>query len=211
MTQTSEGVDGLVRQRLRALRLAQGLSLGDLAARAHLSPSTLSRIENGQRRLALDQLVALARALDTGLDELVETQAEEVVSNATIEHGMDALRWRIRSAPETVVLRRRVTGPPPAAERMRAHPGHEWLVVLSGTLTLLLGEQRHRVTENQCAEFDTMLPHAFGAEGGPVDVLLIVDPQARRGHRDELDGSAGDPHRSASAPAARAERRRAGG
>lgn len=156
--------------------------MGELAARAHLSPSTLSRIENGQRRLALDQLVVLARALDTGLDELVETQGEEVVSNAITEHGMDALRWRIRHAPDTVILRRRVTGPPPAPERMRAHPGHEWLVVLSGTLTLLLGEHRHRITENQCAEFDTMLPHAFGAEGGPVDVLLIVDPAARRGH-----------------------------
>lgn len=182
MEQDSSSVDGLVRQRLRALRLAQGLSLGDLASRAHLSPSTLSRIENGQRRLALDQLVVLARALDTGLDELVETQAEEVVSNATAEHGMEALRWRIRHSPDTVVLRRRVVGPPPAPEKMRAHPGHEWLVVLSGTLTLLLGERRHRVTENQCAEFDTMLPHAFGAEGGPVDVLLFVDPQARRGH-----------------------------
>ena len=189
MTQTFDGpggVDGLVRQRLRALRLAQGLSLGDLASRAHLSQSTLSRIENGQRRLALDQLVVLARALDTGLDELVETSTQEVVSNAIREHGTDALRWRVRHTPRTVILRQRITDPPPEQSRMRAHPGHEWLVVLSGTLTLLLGDQRHRVTENQCAEFDTMLPHAFGAESGPVDVLLIVDPEARTGH--ERDG-----------------------
>ena len=189
MTQTFDGpggVDGLVRQRLRALRLAQGLSLGDLASRAHLSQSTLSRIENGQRRLALDQLVVLARALDTGLDELVETSTQEVVSNAIREHGTDALRWRVRHTPRTVILRQRITDPPPEQSRMRAHPGHEWLVVLSGTLTLLLGDQRHRVTENQCAEFDTMLPHAFGAESGPVDVLLIVDPEARKGH--ERDG-----------------------
>lgn len=185
MTQTSEGVDGLVRQRLRALRHAQGLSLGDLAERAHLSPSTLSRIENGQRRLALDQLVTLARALDTGLDELVEMQNQEVVSHPSTDHGQDALRWRIRHAPDSVILRRRVTGPPPAPDRLRAHPGHEWLVVLSGTLTLLLGERRYRVDTNQSAEFDTMLPHAFGAEGGPVDVLMIVDPEARKGHRDD--------------------------
>lgn len=185
MTQESGGMDGLVRQRLRALRLAQGLSLGDLAERAHLSPSTLSRIENGQRRLALDQLVVLARALDTGLDELVETQTAEVVSNPTLEHGADRLRWRIRHSPSTVIMRQRVTEPPPPIERMRAHPGHEWLVVLSGTLTLLLGDQRYRVTANQSAEFDTMLPHSFGAERGPVDLLMIVDPEARKGHRDE--------------------------
>jgi transcriptional regulator with XRE-family HTH domain len=187
MTQDIGDVEGLVRQRLRALRLAQGLSLAELAARAHLSQSTLSRIENGQRRLALDQLVTLSRALDTGLDELVEQSGERVVSNAEVDHGTDSLRWRVRHWPEAVVLRRRVTGPPPEPSRMRAHPGREWLVVLSGTLTLLLGDRRHRVQANQCAEFDTMVPHAFGAEGGPVDILLVVDREARRGHRDEAE------------------------
>lgn len=188
MTQESSGahgVDGLVRRRIRALRLAQGLSLGDLAGRAHLSQSTLSRIENGQRRLALDQLVTLARALDTSLDELVEIATEEVVSHPIRDHSLDSLRWRIRHSPDTSILRRRVTGPVPDPSRMRAHPGHEWLVVLSGTLMLLLGEQRHRVRTNQSAEFDTMLPHAFGAESGPADILMIVDPAARRGHRED--------------------------
>jgi transcriptional regulator with XRE-family HTH domain len=187
MKQDIDGVDGLVRKRIRALRLAQGLSLDDLAARAHLSASTLSRIENGQRRLALDQLVTLARALDTSLDGLVETPTDEVVSNAVVDHGLDSLRWPVRHSPETIVLRRRVTGAPPEPSRMRAHPGREWLVVLSGTLTLLLGERRYRVGTNQSAEFDTMLPHAFGAEGGPADVLMMVDREARRGHRDAPD------------------------
>lgn len=190
MTQNIGDVDGLVRQRIRALRLAQGLSLVELAERAHLSPSTLSRIENGQRRLALDQLVTLARALDTSLDALVETQDVEVVSHPMTDHGSESLRWRIRHSPDLVILRQRVTGPPPEPSRMRAHPGHEWLVVLSGTLTLLLGERRYRVQANQSAEFDTMLPHAFGAEGGPVDVLLVVDPEARKGHRDDTASTA---------------------
>ena len=196
MTQSIGDVDGLVRQRIRALRLAQGLSLGELAERAHLSSSTLSRIENGQRRLALDQLVTLARALDTSLDSLVETQDEEVVSHPISDHGTEALRWRIRHSPDLVILRQRVTGPPPEPSRMRAHPGHEWLVVLSGTLTLRLGERRYRVQTNQSAEFDTMLPHAFGAEGGPAEVLLVVDPEARKGHRDDADDQAASPRSS---------------
>ena len=45
---------------------------------------------------------------------------------------------------------------------MRAHPGREWLVVLSGTAVLLLGNRRFRVETNQAAEFPTMLPHAIG-------------------------------------------------
>ena len=184
MPQGTPELDDLVRKRLRALRLAQGLTLDDLAGRTHLSASTLSRIENGGRRLALDQLVDLSRALDTSLDELVAVQDAQVVSNPVKDHGMDALRWSMRRSPDTVILRRRVTDPPPAPSRMRAHTGQEWLVVLSGTLILLLGGQRHRITQDQCAEFDTLVPHAFGAEGGPVDVLLVVDRAARRGHGD---------------------------
>lgn len=65
MTQESGELESLVRKRIRALRLAQGWSLEELAARAQVSQSTLSRIENGRRRLALDQLVTLARALET--------------------------------------------------------------------------------------------------------------------------------------------------
>lgn len=187
MTQHIGEVEGLVRQRLRALRLAQGLSLAELAARAHLSQSTLSRIENGGRRLALDQLVTLARALDTGLDELVESPEERVVSNPERDHSLEALRWRARHSPDSVIIRRRVTAPPPEPARMRAHPGHEWLVVLSGTLTLMLGDRRHLVRENQSAEFDTLMPHAFGAESGPADVLMIVDRAARRGHQGDAD------------------------
>jgi transcriptional regulator with XRE-family HTH domain len=47
MTQESGELDSLVRKRIRALRVAQGLSLEELATRAHLSQSSLSRIENG--------------------------------------------------------------------------------------------------------------------------------------------------------------------
>jgi hypothetical protein len=51
MAQDDGDLDSLVRKRIRALRVAQGWSLEELAARARLSQSTLSRIENGQRRL----------------------------------------------------------------------------------------------------------------------------------------------------------------
>ena len=73
MEQESTDVDAVIRQRIRGLRLARGWSLESLAARCHLSPSNLSRIETGHRRIALDQLIPIARALDTTLDQLVES------------------------------------------------------------------------------------------------------------------------------------------
>ena len=191
MTQDDD-VDSLVRSRIRALRVAQGWSLEELASRAKISQSSLSRIENGQRRLALDQLVTLARALDTSLDQLVEVATDDVVSNPMIEGAHHQRRWSIRAEPGMTVVRRRMTDPPPDnPARLRAHPGREWLVVLSGTAILLLGNRRFRVETNQAAEFPTMIPHAIGSAGGPTELLGIFDRDARRGHRQDL---AGDDH-----------------
>lgn len=189
MKQEDGDVDSLVRKRIRALRVAQGWSLEELAARAHLSQSSLSRIENGQRRLALDQLVTLARALDTTLDQLVETDTDEVIISPMIDGAHGIMRWSMKGEPGMSVVRQRMTQPPPDnPARMRAHPGREWLVVLSGTAILMLGHRRFRVETNQAAEFPTMLPHAIGAEGGPCEIIGIFDREARRGHqRDDQD------------------------
>jgi transcriptional regulator with XRE-family HTH domain len=203
MRQEDDDLDRLVRKRVRALRVAHGWSLEDLAVRAQLSQSTLSRIENGQRRLALDQLVTLARALGTSLDQLVETATDDIVANPAIDAALDLMRWPVKADPGVTVVRQRLTSPPPDnPARMRAHPGREWLVVLSGTAVLLLGNRRFRIETNQAAEFPTMLPHAIGAEGGPCELMGIFDTDARRDHqRSEADGqqpSRSGTHHSAS-------------
>lgn len=184
MTQEVDDLDSLVRKRIRALRVAQGWSLDELARRANLSQSSLSRIENGQRRLALDQLVTLARALDTTLDQLVETASDDVVTSAMVDNAHGQLRWTVKADPGVSVVRQRITEPPPDnPARMRAHPGREWLVVLSGTAILMLGHQRFRIETNQAAEFPTMMPHAIGTAGGPCEIIGIFDRDAGRGHR----------------------------
>ena len=53
----------VVRSRLRALRIANGWSLDELAERTRLGASTLSRIETGHRTIGLDVLPLLCAAL----------------------------------------------------------------------------------------------------------------------------------------------------
>src|ERR1700748_1859821 len=53
---TSGDFDTRVRQRLRELRMQHGLTLEDVAARASIDISTLSRLESGKRRPALDHV-----------------------------------------------------------------------------------------------------------------------------------------------------------
>ena len=187
MTQDGE-LDGLVRKRIRGLRVAKGWSLDDLAARCYLSPSTLSRIETGHRRIALDQLAPIARALGSTLDQLVEPVADEDV---VIRPHRDEVRglttWLLSrdAGPNgTTVAKVRITRPAPPREtaELGVHPGKDWFTVLSGAVELLLGERTIVVRAGEAAEFSTMIPHAFGAHGGPAEILCILDHDGQRSH-----------------------------
>ncbi|MCD1144211.1 XRE family transcriptional regulator [Kocuria sp. LUK] len=192
MTQEIE-LDTVIRRRIRGLRLARGWSLDALAARCWLSPSTLSRIETGHRRIALDQLVPIARALGTTLDELVESPADEdVVIRPEPEHARGVTTWLL--SPErdlhgmTVAKMRFTEEHPSGRDRLAVHPGREWFTVLSGTARLHLGERTLLVEAGHAAQFSTMVPHSIGAHGGPVEILTIFDRDGERAHL-----HAGDP------------------
>src|SRR6185295_16692973 len=61
----------LVGPRLRAVREQRGVTLTEAADRTGISKSTLSRLENGQRRPSLELLLPLAQAYRVPLDDLV--------------------------------------------------------------------------------------------------------------------------------------------
>jgi transcriptional regulator with XRE-family HTH domain len=183
-------VDRLVRQRIRALRLARGWSLDALAERSHLSPSNLSRIETGARRIALDQLIPIAKALGTTLDQLIESpEDEDVVIRPHRDERRGRTTWtlaRERSPNELTVAKMRITVPAPPLEEAGVHPGRDWFTVLSGTAELRLGERVILVEAGNAAEFSTMIPHAFGAHGGrPVEILTILTQDGHRAHERE--------------------------
>ena len=78
----------------------------------------------------------------------------------------------------------RLTQPPPqrGEGELPVHPGRDWFTVLSGTVLLLLGDRAITVAAGQAAEFSTMVPHAFGAYGGPAEIIATLDPDGGRGH-----------------------------
>src|SRR6202161_805056 len=145
MTQDGE-LDRLVRDRIRGLRLALGWSLDDVGARCYLSPSALSRIETGHRRISLDQLTAIARALGTSIDQLVESADDDVVIRPQHDASRGVTTWTLNheDGPHGMtVAKMRLTRRPGQVRRedLRAHPGRDWFTVLSGTGVVFLGER----------------------------------------------------------------------
>jgi len=189
----------LVGPRLRRVREQRGFSLTQAAAQTGISKSTLSRLENGQRRPSLELLLPLAHVYRVPIDDLVG--APEV--------GDPRIRLRPRRVNNRTVLP--LTRPGgvqawkiviPASQstpQPRTHDGFEWLYVLSGQMRLILGDQDLVLGEGEAAEFDTQVPHWFGSTGlGPAEVLSIFGrPGERMLVRAAAGGDSGpvsDPH-----------------
>lgn len=183
----AEDLPDRVRRRLRELRVARGLTLEAVAARAALDVSTLSRLESGKRRLALDHLPPLAAALGVSTDALLEPPTKQdprVRSHARrVEHltmwpltrqtGASGLQaYKLRIDPD------RRTPPDP----LPTHEGHEWVYVLSGRMRLVLGEDELVVAPGEAVEFSTLLPHWIGCVEEPVEVIALFGPHGERVH-----------------------------
>jgi len=175
-----------VGRRLRALRRERELTLVDMSAVAGISVSTLSRLESGARRPTLEVLLPLARAYRVTLDELVGAPPP---GDPRIH-----LRPIRRNGMTMLALTRRAGGIqaykiviPGVSRRKRpdpqTHEGYEWLYVLNGRLRLVLGEQDLVLAPGEAAEFDTRVPHWFGAPGPePVEFLSLFGRQGERAH-----------------------------
>ena len=184
---STDDVDLRVRRRLRELRTQHGLTLEEVATRADIDVSTLSRLESGKRRLALDHLPRLAFALSVTTDDLLRAPeaedprvkgASHTRNNVTfwpLTHngpagGLQAFKIRVNARRRT----------PP--DVLPVHDGQDWMYVLSGRMRLILGERDFTIKPGEAVEFSTWTPHWFGAVDGPVEALAIFGPHGERLH-----------------------------
>jgi transcriptional regulator with XRE-family HTH domain len=189
MDDTSPTIDATlaaVGPRLKALRTEKGRTLADLSGITGISVSTLSRLESGQRRPALELLLPLAQAHGVPLDQLVSAP----------ETGDPRIYLRPRRYRDQTILPLSRGGgglqafkhviPASVAERdpePKVHEGYEWLYVLRGRLRLVLGPHDLVLPAGEAAEFDTRTPHWFGRVGpGDVEFLSLFGRQGERMH-----------------------------
>jgi transcriptional regulator with XRE-family HTH domain len=183
MTAEPNHIEQAVRTRLRSLRQTLGLSLDELAARANLSASTISRVETGKRTISLDILLPLASALQVGLDSLLDVRSDDdVVIRPVPSSSGERTTWMLsRPTGNTVAVKIRLE-PTDRAPAQRVHPGHDWFFVIEGRVRLLLGEREIMVETGEVAEFATMTPHSCAASDGPAELIMIFDRDGQRAH-----------------------------
>jgi transcriptional regulator with XRE-family HTH domain len=180
--------------RIRALREAMGLSLRDLTRRSGVSAPMLSQVERGETSPTLAVAARIAAGLDLTLSQLLRLdEAPHVVVTRA-----DERRVRMRRGHRTEELTPPLPGqradvsvhslqPSASTGRPGDPPLHEpgareTAVVLSGSISLLIDDERHDLGEGDAVTFDADLPHHFSNESElPATFLAVVAAGLRRG------------------------------
>jgi transcriptional regulator with XRE-family HTH domain len=189
-TGIANDVDLRVRRRLRELRIQRGLTLEDVARDARIDVSTLSRLESGKRRLALDHLPRLAEALSVSADELLRApEAPDPRVRGSSHTHNDITYWPLTCQAaagglHTFKIRIAAKRRKPPAD-LPVHEGQDWTYVLSGRMRLILGERDFVIDPGEAVEFSTWTPHWFGAADGPVEAIMIFGMHGERLHLHE--------------------------
>lgn len=157
----------------RRLRVAQGLTLSDVAARAGISRAMLSRLETGDAMPSLDTIGALTMALGVNLTDLLQGFG---VGNSPAQHvrsgeGLEVVR-RGTKRGHTYHLLASNRGPRRIFEPFLVtmtdksevfpgfeHPGVEFIYLLKGQLTYRHGDESYPLKPGDALTFSGRVPH----------------------------------------------------
>lgn len=169
----------------RALRLARGRTLDQLADETGLSKGHLSRFERGEKTLSIAALMRVSRALGTTVAALLG----EVPSGAPY-HLVRAGQAVTLAAPGADggytyrALSRADSGPLSAfivdlAEHSSrtgevAHRGEEAFLVLSGRVTVDLGGDEVVMEAGDYLQFSGVIRHRIRSVDGPSRLFIVV-------------------------------------
>ncbi|MGH8237863.1 MAG: helix-turn-helix domain-containing protein [Steroidobacteraceae bacterium] len=175
-------------KRLRRLRQARALTLGQLAHRADLARSTVSKIENEQMSPTFDLLQKLAAGLGIGLTTLVSGDDKPVLlgRRSVTRKGqgrfLDMPYYRHEFVCTEIVQRSFM----PMKTRVRAHAGDGPVEVISHSgeeyVLVLEGEVEFhtelyeplRLAEGDSLYYDSTMAHAFVSVSAEDASLLWI-------------------------------------
>lgn len=153
---------------LRRLRLSRNLTQEDLADRCELSKGFISQVENNLTSPSIATLKDLIECLGTTLKQFFSESAQEkiVFSSADMfeKEDPDLLRgsivWLVPSAQKNRMEPMLVTlGPGGRTAEIPAHEGEEFCYVLSGRITLNVGELPHPLSRGESFCLHPDAPH----------------------------------------------------
>jgi transcriptional regulator with XRE-family HTH domain len=169
--------------RLRARRRELGLTIASVAQASGLTVGFISQIERDISRPSLVSLYAVARALDTGVDQFLSEappRQHQMVSHSTkrakFSLGATAPSYEfLEPGFADAALNACITHIPPgfASEIMR-HEGEDFVYLISGTMLYVVDGVEYPLEAGGTLHFASSLPHMSRNPGQDTAIELWV-------------------------------------
>jgi transcriptional regulator with XRE-family HTH domain len=175
-------------QKLKTLRLANGLTLEELGEMSGVSISTISKIENRQQKPSFETVLRVARALHINFVQMLEPpsaprhMARRTVTRAGDEPRLQGDHYTYATHASEITNKAMVptlmqirTREVPPKDQWSTHLGEEFIYVISGTLEFHT-EEYAPVTLNKgdSCYLDSTMRHAFVSNGDEDATILSV-------------------------------------
>jgi transcriptional regulator with XRE-family HTH domain len=177
--------------KVRALRLKKKMGLVELGTHTGLSPAMLSKIERAKLHPTLPTLLRIALVFSVGLEYFFAGSREKPLVAVMRKRDRVRLPDRPGAAPayrfeslDFAATERKFDSYfaeflPGSADALRphAHPGVEFLYVLSGALSVHVDGEEHALGAGDSIYFDSTLPHAYRRTGArPCTAVVVTAP-----------------------------------
>lgn len=176
-----------IAEKLRAFRLANRMTLKELAKKAGCTDAYLSQLERGRANPSIMILKKVASALElkvvdffledeTNRDDVVLSERERV--NINFRRGDAKIQMLVRDIQNKRMQPFYTTiEPGGGSEGSYSHIGEEFGIVLRGILEIQIQGKTHRVRKNESFYFSSREPHSWSNPGkGKTVVIWVVSP-----------------------------------
>lgn len=168
------GLLDAIGRNIRALRIANHMTLKDLAERTELSPSMLSLLERGRTAPSIGTMVVVASALDVQMSDLLHNrlaQENEPVSRAvdqpvfkTLEGASRRILKRDRKRGIEIALNEYPSGAASATEP-RGHDGFEFGIAIEGKIEVTIDGRTYALEAGDVISYPSSQPHRIANPG----------------------------------------------
>lgn len=182
--------NGKIGSRIKNFRERKGWTTEELAENAKLDAAFVASIEDGSVRPALGIMVKIARALGTRLgtfmdDELTQdplivrlnNRQQETVAHAGSHTSPEMEYYHLGRGKADRSMEPFFIKLEPTDENheLSSHEGEEFIVVVSGEVKLVYGNEKHVLGPGDSMYYNSVVPHFVGAHGTtPAEIYAVV-------------------------------------
>lgn len=170
-------------EKLKELRLRNGLTLEELASRSELTKGFLSQVERDLTSPSISTLEDILEALGTSLSQFFQSEKEEKIVFTQqdffiAEKDAYTIEWIIPNAQKNEMEPILMTlHPHEKSMLMESHNGEEFGYVLKGNITLIRGNKRYRLKAKETFYLDGKTSHYIeNTSTSDAKILWITTP-----------------------------------